>query len=180
MPILSIQKLLFDKKPIKNWIKSLYPFKQHHLRHSSKVPQIKSSTTSVYNKTLHHSLTCTLYNFNHQHTHTYQGYFNNHLLYSSFHIAYNFFCSFQWITHEIKQHGSQNKKNHVKWSSLLLIVLKSEPFDQSSATAEKVKKKTGWSIYVSTMVEQTHTCYFMWIWIMPLIGTWKENLSQNN
>lgn len=57
--------------------------------------------------------------------------------------------------------GPKIKKNHVQLSSSLLIILKSEPFDQSSATAEKVKKKTGWSIYVSTMVEQTHTCCFM-------------------
>ena len=54
--------------------------------------------------------------------------------------------------------GPKIKKNHVKWSSSLLIILKSEPFDQSSATAEKVKKKrqVGLSMYLQWLNKHTH------------------------
>lgn len=53
--------------------------------------------------------------------------------------------------------GPKIKKNHVQLSSSLLIILKSEPFDQSSATAEKVKKKTGGlSMYLQWLNKHTH------------------------
>lgn len=53
--------------------------------------------------------------------------------------------------------GPKIKKNHVQLSSSLLIKLKSEPFDQSSATAEKVKKRqVGLSMYLQWLNKHTH------------------------